>query len=151
MRYLFFQPGYLGKFSLKSCMQYPIEPNKRLVGINLTVGHFGNSDCGVWNKYQISKGAFTYVRCFWGIFDLPTYPNQILYYISLCSKIRCSLTYLPTQKIWRHMYVNALLEKNLALQAQSLLWKFQTQLTRKWRLKYWINVFRIWINDNRSA
>ena len=24
------------------------------------------------------KGAFTYdVRCFWGIFDLPTYPNQI--------------------------------------------------------------------------
>ena len=38
------------------------------------------------------------VRCFGGIFDLPTYPNQILYYISLCSEIRCSLTYLPTQK-----------------------------------------------------
>ena len=34
---------------------------------------------------------------FFGIFDLPTYPNQILYYISLFSKIRCSLTYLPTQ------------------------------------------------------
>ena len=45
-----------------------------------------------------TKGAFTYdVRCFGGIFDLPTYPNQILYYISLFSKIRCSLTYLPTQ------------------------------------------------------
>ena len=45
------------------------------------------------------KGAFTYdVRCFLGIFDLPTYPNQILYYISLFSKIRCSSTYLPTQK-----------------------------------------------------
>ena len=27
---------------------------------------------------------------------LPTYPNQILYYMSLYSKIRCSLTYLPT-------------------------------------------------------
>ena len=43
------------------------------------------------------KGAFIYeVRCFGGIFDLPTYPNQILYYISLFSKNRCSLTYLPT-------------------------------------------------------
>ena len=69
-------------------------------------------------------GAFTYdVRCFGGIFDLPkgqlisewiwlafweirrqqkfilrsrfNYPNQILYYVSLCSKIRCSLIYLP--------------------------------------------------------
>ena len=28
---------------------------------------------------------------------LPTYPNQMVYYISLFSKIRCSLTYLPTQ------------------------------------------------------
>ena len=27
------------------------------------------------------------------VFDLPTCPNQILYYISLFSKIRCSLTY----------------------------------------------------------
>ena len=26
----------------------------------------------------------------------PTYPNQTIYYISLFSKIRCSLTYLPT-------------------------------------------------------
>ena len=43
------------------------------------------------------QGAFIYdVRCFLGISDIPTYPNQILYYISLCSKIRCSLTYLPT-------------------------------------------------------
>ena len=42
-------------------------------------------------------GAFTYdVRCFLGIFDLPTQPNQILYYIRLFSKIRCSLTFLPT-------------------------------------------------------
>ena len=40
-------------------------------------------------------GAFTCdVRCFGGIFDLSTYPNQILYYISLFSRIRCSLTYL---------------------------------------------------------
>ena len=38
------------------------------------------------------KGAFTYVvRCFGD-------PNQILYYISLFSKIRWGLTYLPTQK-----------------------------------------------------
>ena len=34
-------------------------------------------------------------QMFLGISDLPIYPNQILYYISLCSKIRCSLTYLP--------------------------------------------------------
>ena len=45
------------------------------------------------------KGAFIYdVRYFSGIFDLPTYPHQILYYISLFSKIRWSLTYLSTQK-----------------------------------------------------
>ena len=49
------------------------------------------------NQELYTKGAFTYdVRWFFGIFDLPTYPNQILYYISLFSKIRCSLTYLPT-------------------------------------------------------
>ena len=41
--------------------------------------------------------AFTYdVRCFLSIFDLPMYPNQKLDYISLFSKIRFSLTYLPT-------------------------------------------------------
>ena len=33
---------------------------------------------------------------FFGVFDLPTLLNQILYYISLFSEIRCSLTYLPT-------------------------------------------------------
>ena len=38
------------------------------------------------------KEAFTYdVRCFLCIFDLPIYPNQILYCISLFIKIRCSL------------------------------------------------------------
>ena len=48
---------------------------------------------------RLPKGAFIYdVRCFSGIFDLPTYPHQILYYISLFSKIRRGLTYLPTQK-----------------------------------------------------
>ena len=46
----------------------------------------------IWNL-----GAFTCdVRCFLTFFDLPTYPNQILYYISLFSKIRCALTYLRT-------------------------------------------------------
>ena len=44
------------------------------------------------------------VRCFLGISDLPTYPNQILYYISLCSKIRWCLTYLPKNLT---SYVNA--------------------------------------------
>ena len=40
-------------------------------------------------QVEIDKGAFTYdVRYFSGIFDLPTYPHQILYYISLFSKIR---------------------------------------------------------------
>ena len=59
----------------------------------ITVGYFTA-------KFSVSlhMGAFTYdVRCFLGIFDLPTYPNQMIYYISLFSKIRCSLTYLPTQ------------------------------------------------------
>ena len=37
----------------------------------------------------LCQGAFIYdVRYFLGIFDLPTYPHQILYYISLFSKIR---------------------------------------------------------------
>ena len=54
-------------------------------------------DCPKCQNRKTLKGAFRYdVRCFGGIFDLPTYPNQILYYISLFSKIRCSLTYLPT-------------------------------------------------------
>ena len=48
---------------------------------------------------HFSKRAFTYdVRCFSSIFDLPTYPHQILYCISLFSKIWWGLTYLPTQK-----------------------------------------------------
>ena len=42
---------------------------------------------------MLGKGAFT---CFVGIFDLLIYPNQILYYISLFSKIKFSLTYIPT-------------------------------------------------------
>ena len=38
---------------------------------------------------KLDKGAFIYdVRCFTGIFDLPTYPHQILYYISLIIQIR---------------------------------------------------------------
>ena len=49
-------------------------------------------------KKCYAKGAFIYdVRCFFGILDLPTYLPS-LYYISLLSKIRCSLTYLPTLK-----------------------------------------------------
>ena len=49
--------------------------------------------------HNFSMGASTYdVRWFWVIFDLPTYPNQMIYYISLFSKIRWSLTYLPTLK-----------------------------------------------------
>ena len=37
---------------------------------------------------------------FLGVFltYLPTYPNQMIYYISLFSKIRCNLTYLRTEK-----------------------------------------------------
>ena len=38
------------------------------------------------------------IRCFLGIFDLPTHPNQMVYYMGLFSKIRCSLTYIPPQK-----------------------------------------------------
>ena len=41
-------------------------------------------------------GAFIYdVRCFLSIFEVCNYPNQMVYYIGLFSKIRCSLTYLP--------------------------------------------------------
>ena len=47
-----------------------------------------------------TRGAFTHdVRCFLGIFDLPTYSNQILYKISLFSKI-CSLIYLGNALGW---------------------------------------------------
>ena len=46
---------------------------------------------------------------FLGNFWPTTYPNQILYYISLSSKIRCSLTYLP-KYLPKNLtsYVNAL-------------------------------------------
>ena len=55
---------------------------------------------------KINKGAFSYeVRCFLCIFDLPTYTNEMLCYISLYSKIRCRLiTYLPKNLT---SYVNA--------------------------------------------
>ena len=33
---------------------------------------------------------------FWVIFDISSYHNQMTYYINLFSKIRWSLTYLPT-------------------------------------------------------
>ena len=52
-------------------------------------------------------------------------------------------------KDWKKSLKKVLFEKNLALQAQSLLWKFQTRLTCKWITKFWINVFRIWINDRK--
>ena len=43
------------------------------------------------------KGAFTYnVRCFAGIFDLPTLIRYFTTYLSLFSRIRWSLTYLPS-------------------------------------------------------
>ena len=52
-------------------------------------------------------------------------------------------------KDWKKSLKKVLFEKNLALQAQSLLWKFQTRLTSKWRLKFWINDFRIWLNHRK--
>ena len=51
---------------------------------------------GFGTNFEDAKVGFTYdVRCFLDIFDLPTYPNPMLYYISLFSKIRCTLTYPP--------------------------------------------------------
>ena len=44
---------------------------------------------------EIVRDPWYMTSDFFGYF-WPTYPNQILYYISLCSKIRCNLTYLPT-------------------------------------------------------
>ena len=56
-------------------------------------------NCRICDKRFSHKGASIYdVRWFWAIFDLPTYPNQMIYYITLFSKIRWSLTYLPTLK-----------------------------------------------------
>ena len=38
-----------------------------------------NSKLIFWAEFVLAQGAFTYdVRCFWVIFYLPTYPNQIL-------------------------------------------------------------------------
>ena len=65
--------------------------------------------------YSLHKGAFTYdVRCFLGSFDLPTYPNQILYYISLFSKIRWSYlpknltSYMNAPLLFKDFYLNGL-------------------------------------------
>ena len=52
-----------------------------------------------------------------------TCPNQIRYYIILFSKIRCSLTYIPTYlKIWRHMWM---LPKTIS---SSKYWSFKSWL-----------------------
>ena len=83
------------------------------------------------------------VRCFFGIFDLSTYPNQIstgpfkyyvsmfLAFLSLFSKIRCSLTYLSTYlKIWRHMWMLPCqkwfsgIDENIGLGEQHVCWHF---------------------------
>ena len=51
-----------------------------------------------WNSKLALGSIHTWRQIFFfGIFDLRIYPYQILYYIRLCSRIRCSLTYLPTQ------------------------------------------------------
>ena len=57
-----------------------------------------NSNNQIYQFFLIAKskvkGAYTFdVIALFGTFDLPTYPNQILYYISLFDKIRYSLTY----------------------------------------------------------
>ena len=57
-----------------------------------------NSNNQIYQYFLIAKskvkGAHTFdVKWILGIFDIPTYPNQILYYISLFDKIRYSLTY----------------------------------------------------------
>ena len=60
---------------------------------------FGDINKSPWCMCFSIQGAFTYdVRCFGGIFDLPTLIRYFTKYISLFSKIRRSLTYLPTQK-----------------------------------------------------
>ena len=78
-----------------------------------------NATKGLWRvnfrdstKTKESKGYLGSIhiwrRMFFGYF-WPTYPNQILYYISLFSKIRCSLTYLPKNltSYVQPAYVNA--------------------------------------------
>jgi hypothetical protein len=69
--------------------------------------------CG-WSQFFAQGSIHIWRQIFFGHFDQPTYPNQVLYYtVSLFSKIRLSLTYLllPTYlsskylKIWRHMWM----------------------------------------------
>ena len=62
---------------------------KSLVNTNLVNTNFTNTHYIFVVLTNLVKGAFIYdVRCFTGIFDLPTHPNQILHYISLFSIIR---------------------------------------------------------------
>ena len=67
----------------------------------------------ILHKELLFKGNIHIRRqIFLGIFDLPAYPNQILYYISLCSKIRCSLAYLHNvcfKKSWTNYSTVSLL------------------------------------------
>ena len=68
--------------------------------------------CWKWHEGVNLGSIHIWRQMFSGIFDLPTYHHQILYYISLFSKIRWGLTYLPTQtsdviyecspKLWRN-------------------------------------------------
>ena len=87
------------------CRSYFPMSNRNLEGVLKLNSHF-DMDLSWWrvSNYMlrtsagslIAKRAFTYdVRCFGGIFDIPTYPNQMLYYISIFSKIKFSWTYLP--------------------------------------------------------
>ena len=92
-------PGpYFSICFMKNCFQ--LSPYWSREGYLMVIGTPSDDALYRWNCTWLSClswGAFTYdVICFFGIFDLPTYPNQIHYYISLFSKIRCSLTYLPT-------------------------------------------------------
>ena len=83
--------GVPGADGIQHFRTFSAQPNQE--DFNLVLRPFEIGSIHLWRQMFLGH--------FW-----PTYPNQILYYISLCSKIRCSLTYLPTYlKIWRHMWM----------------------------------------------
>ena len=98
---LFSAPNYCGEFDNAGAMMSVDETlmcSFQILKVNFSYFCFFHSLIfDLLFVYITDKGAFTYdVRCFRGIFDLCTYLNQILIYISLFSKIRCSLTYLSS-------------------------------------------------------
>ena len=105
-----------------------------------------------WWRLLTSKLGSIHIwrQMFFGHF-WPTYPHQILYYISLFSKIRWGLTYLPTQKsdviyecshsqFWKRNYCNQFSLDSIVI--PSIFPSFYVQLWNfEFRFKFWKSNF----------